>query len=119
MNRANKINQVLKLRELANSEYRLGNNAAGKAAMAKAAELMAAHGITRAELAQAAGQQRTPAGPARAAQTGSGSIKTQHVEIKWERSSVTVNGRPAHTEQEVVQILAEEFFGSFMKQFFG
>lgn len=90
MNRANKINQVLKLRELANSEYRLGNNAAGKAAMAKAVELMDRHGITRAELAQAAGQQRTPAGPARTAQTGSGSIKTQHVEIKREKSSVTV-----------------------------
>lgn len=108
---------MLKLRELANSEYRLGNNAAGKAAMAKAVELMDRHGITRAELAQAAGQQRTPAGPARAAQ--SGSIKTQHVEIEWEKTSVTVNGRPVQNEQEAVQILAEEFFGSFMKQFFG
>lgn len=120
MNRASKINQVLKLRELANSEYKLGNNAAGRAAMTKAAELMHAHSITRAELAQAANGNGQPAATSsrHAGQPASG-IKTKHVEIKFTNGKVTVNGKTVRSEQEAVHILAEDFFSEFMKHFFG
>ncbi len=114
MNRTDAISKVRKLRNLAESEYKLGNTAAGRAATVKARELMDAHKITDAQLVReiTPTAQRVPTPAPTPSQTRSGVF-----EIK--NGKVFYNGQPVENETDAVRTVAATFLEDWFAQMFG